>query len=73
MEECTYIQNLEQKYIEIVEELFKLQLVNLRAIKCIEDFIISEDYINLNGQAIAENYLKITKILRAGINNERNN
>lgn len=37
-----------------------------RVINCIENFLCTEDYINVNGNAIADNYAEVLNILKGG-------
>ena len=52
-----YITNLQQenqKYKEVID----------KACQCIKDFLCSEEYINVDGDAIANNYKNILNILK---------
>lgn len=51
-----------KKYYEKVEQIDK-------AIECISNFLCTEEYINVDGKAIANNYEKILEILNGGENN----
>lgn len=60
---------------DLIKHLFELQQENKKykevinkAIENIENFLCTEDYINVNGIAIAENYAEILEILKGDSN-----
>lgn len=50
------LQQENQKYKEVID----------KSIEYIENFLCTEEYINVNGIAIADNYKSILKILKGG-------
>lgn len=62
MEEPSY--NIEEIIDSIVMPIIKEDKDIV--IKCIKDFLCTEEYIKLDGEAIAENYRKLLNILEGG-------
>lgn len=57
-----YYKNYYHEHIAVKRNGFKLRVE--QAITCIEEFLCTEEYINLDGEAIANNYLQLYDILR---------
>lgn len=55
--------------IKIMDYIKQLEQRIDKAIECISNFLCTEEYINVDGKAIANNYEKILEILNGGENN----
>ena len=60
-----YYNDLVKMYENRLDSYLNLKSRNKQAIECIKDFLCTEEYIKVDGEAIANNYVELLNILES--------